>query len=235
MNSLATAGGFEEITINLLSYGEKSVSIKGIGFIVEQCDDSQATIAINNPQSPQLKLARIFEYRQKEEFEKLYFTIYNPSSTGIIKLLIIKDEELKINQILEYLKLLQFGTFRLPRVNNLSAIWSVNASLTTNSTYIPTYQSAFPLYPLISSVTPLSIVSGSSYNLSIDSYTNPNSTTLQNNFISSTYLPLNQPFVQTGFQVTYQPITTATGNNIFLVSMSQPLSVYQYLNLIKWS
>ncbi|MGC8588955.1 MAG: hypothetical protein ACP5LI_08035, partial [Hydrogenobaculum sp.] len=137
-------------------------------------------------------------------------------------------------EVLEYIKQLQLGTFGLKRVNNIATIWTVNASLTTNSVFVPPNQASFPLYPLISSITPLSIVSGSSYNLSIDNYTNPNSITLQNNFISSSYLPVNQPLELSGFQATYQPVTTASGNNIFLVTMSQPLSVYQYLSLIKW-
>ncbi|MGC8585773.1 MAG: hypothetical protein ACP5L4_06665, partial [Thermoplasmata archaeon] len=102
--TLTASGSFEEITIPLTQYGEQSISVTGIGFIVTQCDDNQATIAINNPQSPKLTLSKIHEYSQRNEFEKLYFTIYNTSTTGLIKLLILKDDQTKISEVLEYIK-----------------------------------------------------------------------------------------------------------------------------------
>jgi len=232
--TISSGTSLRSYTIPITTAGQYAIQFVGYGFIVEECDDPQATIAINNPLDSGFNLAKVGKYIQPIPFENLYITIRTPSATGKVKLILFGNHDTLADGNFEYIRRLLFGAFTLPRFANASVLWSVNAASSSNTIYVHPAQAYFPLYPTISSVTPVSIVSGTAYNLSVDAYTNPTSTTLQNNFIASTYLPVNQAFVQSGFQVTYQPTTTGTGNNIFLIQLSIPLSVYQYENLLGW-
>jgi len=212
----------------------------GYGFAVERCDDQSAIVRINGPTADPISLTEVSQMMFPTKFNKLYVTNYEtipPNTTVLLKILIIKDPNLKIDTMAPFragadaMTFAQLFILQASGATTRYKIWNVDASLPTPSVYTDPNQQYWPIIPLIQYIQPLQIVDGSEFTLSTTAISDVTSLVPQpQDPIPSSYFSAKDTIPLMGYSVIYTPTTTVTGTNVFLIGIQQPLS-FQQLNL----
>lgn len=219
----------------------QEVDVQGYGFIVVSNDDPTATIQMDTDNSKSYLVSNIMEYRQPDPFSRLYVTNYDTSLTSKItspkiKLMIIKDTRAMFTMLQGYQML--YDLIEKMKIDILQSsasttryeIWSVDASLSTTTSYNDPNQTYFKTIPLIKSITPLVLTASATFNLHTTAISNiTNLTPVQQDGISSDYLTVGKELSVMGFSVIYEPVATAVGTSKFLLKIQQPITDQQYL------
>ncbi len=231
------ANPYKPVTIELApGPAEYVIDEIGYGFAVLECDDQSALAYIETTNSQPIPLTSIGTISFPNGFSKLVIVNFEPViGSMVVKLLIFKNKEANIFPISPFREVADAMTFmQLPilTAGNSSLqykLWEIDASLSTPQEYIPPNQSYFPIIPLIKETEILSIASGSEFSLATTAITDILSLTpqLQDAIPSKHFSPLPARFQTVGFSLVYTPTVTASGTNVFLISLQQPLTSQQ--------
>jgi hypothetical protein len=210
--------------------------VQGYGIALLECDDNSATIQFDTTNSDPLPLTEIDSLVFVQQFQRIFITNYeslNGWANPIVALLVIKDPKVSLNTIAPYREFLYSMTFAELYMLMASGatsryyIWTVPATSSTPIVYTDPNQQ-YTGVPLIQSIVPISIASGSVYTIA--------TTALQDTFsmtpsaqqpIPSTLIPVRTELKIMGYSVIYTPLNSVSGNNIFFLSIQQPWSINQ--------
>ncbi len=232
-----SANPYKEVVIELVS-GPATYQIDeaGYGFAVLECDDQSALIYVDSTNSQPIPLPSIGTISFPDGFQRLFVTNFEPSNgNSVVSLLIFKNSKANIFPISPFRQVADAMTFaQLPILaaggsSMQYKLWEVDASNPAPRTFTAPNQQQFPIIPLIRDVEILSIASGSEFTLATTALTDTATLTpqLQDPIPSKYFSPLPSVFKAMGYSLVYTPTVTASGTNVFLIGIQQPLSVLQ--------
>lgn len=236
-NNIQNANPYKEVTVQLQS-GPATYEINeiGYGFAVLECDDQSGVVYVETTQSNPIPLTEVGTISFPGGFNKLVIKNFETViGTEVVSLLIYKSTDAYVFPISPFREVADAMTsFQWPilAAGNSSIqydLWEVNAASTETQTYTPANMQYFPSLPLINSIQILSIASGSQFALATTAITSISSLepTLQPSISSTYFTALPAEFKVMGYTAVYTPTVTASGTNVFLISLQQPLTMAQ--------
>jgi len=231
------ANPYKPVTIELASGpAEYVIDEVGYGFAVLECDDQSAQAYIETVNSQPIPLTSVGTISFPNGFSKLVIVNFEQVvGSEVVKLLIFKNKEANIfpvspfREVADAMTFIQLPIFAAGNSSFQYKLWEVDASSTEIQTFTPPNQEYFPNIPLIKEVEVLSVAQGSEFTLATTAITDILTLTpqLQDAIPSKYFFPLPAQFKAMGFSLIYTPTVTASGTNVFLISLQQPLTTQQ--------
>ena len=225
----------KKVDIPLSENAPETIQVKetGYGFAVLEIDDPSTVVQVDSTTNEAYPVQSFRKVIFNEQFNTLYFTHYMPIYNGNpkISIVVFKDKTITFdpitgfNQVVEALTYAQLYMLMASQSTTRYKLWEIDASTTEIQTYTDPNQQYWATHPLLQSIQVLSVADGCKFALSTTAWNDPFSLTpTPQEAISSDYLPVGSTLRQMGFSYVYTPVTPATGTNVFLISIQQPLS-----------